>query len=198
MKYLPVCGIIVLLLVFAKGCGAGLPYLAANAGGAAVVGAGIYATSDDDDDDDYIYFPPGTGTGTATGTGTGTGTGTDPNPGGTIGALFDAINSERASAGAGLLSYDNDLAAVAQAYAELLIDDDREYYSAFIGGTTPEQRIANAGITFIIAGEAGAVEVSIENWADAIDELMYGYSGTLLYAPFNRMGVGYADFIMTG
>ncbi|MHC4663866.1 MAG: spore germination YkwD domain-containing protein [Planctomycetota bacterium] len=205
MKHAWVFVSIILLLALAKGCGAGVPF-AASANGALAIGGGIgAATYDNEEEGDHYIIPPpaGTGTGTSTDTGslTGTGTGTGINtdtgshPGGTIGELFDAINSARTVEGYGVLKYDSALAAVAQARADWLAVGEYIYYSPVVGGTTPEQRLTDAGITFIMAGEAGTASFTASTWSDAYDILITDYGDWLTYPLFNEVGIGYTDFV---
>ncbi|TET37207.1 MAG: hypothetical protein E3J72_06515 [Planctomycetota bacterium] len=136
-----------------------------------------------------------TGTGTdPTGTGTGP-TGTGTNPGGDVGALISAINSDRTGSGAGALTNNGNLAAVAQAYADYLASAKRTSYSSSADGKSPETRISNAGITFIKAGETGVISASASSASAAKSGMN---SGTLNDPDFTDIGVGYAKFTTSG
>jgi hypothetical protein len=126
----------------------------------------------------------------------GFGTGTGINPGGSIGELIDAINSDRTASGAGALIYGTNLAAVAQAYADYFAS--RKYcngYKSDLDSKSPETRITEAGITFIKAGETGVVSKSATTASAAMSKM----SASVLNDPdYKYIGVGCSKFTTTG
>ncbi|MHC4660841.1 MAG: CAP domain-containing protein [Planctomycetota bacterium] len=164
-----------------------------------VLSMACFAVSCSKKGDDKISTSTGTSPTVPTGTGTGpTGTGTTPpgpGPGGTLGELYDAINADRVAYGLGTFTYNNSLAAVAQAYADWMKAGSKTSYSANADGKSPDQRITEGGITFITAGEAGCNGSSYSTWTAAYNRMKATHGSTLSNPAFNEVGLGYAQIL---
>lgn len=111
--------------------------------------------------------------------------------------IFSAVNDERDYAGLPDFVFNDDLAAVAQAYAEVTAIGLHTTYRDNWDGKTPTERINQAGIAYVEAGEAGAVGPNHDGLVPVISELLINYPDLLLDPEMNEIGIGYAFFMST-
>ncbi|TET35800.1 MAG: CAP domain-containing protein [Planctomycetota bacterium] len=105
----------------------------------------------------------GTGGGsTGSGTQTGGGTGGGGGPAGKAGELFQLINEGRMNKGVDPLTWDPQIASVAEAYCRWLANwigskGSSSPYSPTADGKNPRQRLEEGGVTFVKCDETGVI-----------------------------------------
>ncbi len=106
--------------------------------------------------------------------------------------MLALVNKERAAQGAGSLTIDPRLTAVARAYATEMFENGFFSHESQVDGSTPAERVERAGIEYEVVGEnlAFAPDVYIAHQGLMNSE---GHRKNILFPDFGHVGIGVID-----